>query len=423
MRRILVVIALLAINCGPLFRTNQPALPLPTGPHSIGRASFHWVDSHRAEVITEAASDYRELLVYIWYPAVKVEAPSAAYLPNVKRLLGTAAVSTFSNLFGPSWPAIRSDALQSHSFDKAPIVPTGELPILIFSPGGGGTAIAYTRQIEELASHGYIVVGVEHTYDAPAVVFPDGRVLASANDFWARLRHELSDSESFEKRVTDMLAADIVFVIDKLGDLSRDQSSAFYLRLDMARIGVFGHSRGGRTAARVCQLDRRVKACLNQDGNWSWHPFWLDENGRSMEQPFLMLDHRDPELPVEVFAKMGTTRELYVQNRSARQAEAGKRLYGTVSGGSYHVTISTPGISHNSFLDTRLLGRPDGESINLSPKDVQASTPHARILHLITTFTRAFFDEYVRGIPTPLLNAATVPEEDVEVLRYGTAAN
>ena len=133
MRRILVVIALLAINCGPLFRTNQPALPLPTGPHSIGRASFHWVDSHRAEVITEAANDYRELLVYIWYPAVKVEAPSAAYLPNVKRLLGTAAVSTFSNLFGPSWPAIRSDALQSHSFDKAPIVPTGELPILIFS--------------------------------------------------------------------------------------------------------------------------------------------------------------------------------------------------------------------------------------------------------------------------------------------------
>ena len=91
------------------------------------------------------------------------------------------------------------------------------------------------------------------------------------------------------------------------------------------------------------QLDARIKACLNQDGNMGWQPFWLDESGRSMNQPYMTLDHLDPDPPDEVFSKMGTTREQYVARRTARQTEAAKKLYGTVAGGSYHVTIATPG--------------------------------------------------------------------------------
>jgi len=119
---------------------------------------------------------------------------------------------------------------------------------------------------------------------------------------------------------------------------------------------------------------------------------------------------------------MGTTRELYAQKRSARQAEARERLYGTVAGGSYHVTIKTPGISHNSFADIRLLGRPDAGTINLWPKDVQAATPHEHILNLITTFTRAFFDKSIRGVPGPLVDLARRSvEAEVEMRLYGAA--
>jgi hypothetical protein len=285
------------------------------------------------------------------------------------------------------------------------------------------TVIAYTTQMEELASHGYVVVGVEHPSEAPGIVFPDGRVVTRSSEFWDRLRRDTPDSESFEKKVTETEAADIVFVIDRLASLESDRASIFYSRLETNRLGVFGHSRGGRNAARVCQLDRRVKACLNQDGSFSWHPFWLDRNGRSIEQPFMMLDHLDAELPAEALAKMGTTRELYARKRSMRQAEAREKLYGTVAGGSYHVTIKTPGISHNSFLDIRQLGRPDWGTINLWPKDVQAATPHARILNLVTTFTRAFFDRSIRGIPGPLVDLAGRPADaEVEMNLYGAAA-
>ena len=88
---------------------------------------------------------------------------------------------------------------------------------------------------------------------------------------------------------------------------------------------------------------------------------------------------------------MGTTREQYLQRSSARQAEAREKFFGTVRGGSYHVTIQIPGISHNSFSDIRMLGRPDAGTVNSWPKDFQAATPNARILNRIAELTREFF--------------------------------
>lgn len=404
---------LTTVACG--FAQVAPTLPALSGGYKVGRTVFHWVDTKRPETITPAPDDFRELQVYVWYPATGVAGTPAGYMPNLQALVASGSSGAFSNLFGPSWTFIQSDKLRSRSFDNAPLAPTGPLPILVFSPGGGTTAVAYTSQLEDLASHGYLVVAIDHTYDAPVVVFPDGRVLKPANDFWNKLRGEAPGD--FEKNIADILSSDIALVIDRLESLQNDAASMFYSKLDLTRIGAFGHSRGGRVAARACQRDRRIKACLSQDGNMFWQPFWLDERGRSLEQPFMMLDHLDPELPDEVFAQMGTTRTAYVQQRSERQAEAREKIYGTIAAGSYHVTIFTPGVSHNSFLDVRLLGRPDSSGINIWPKDVQATTPHARILGLINTYTQAFFDRFVRRVPAPLLDLK--PLDGVRVQRFG----
>ena len=206
--------------------------------------------------------------------------------------------------------------------------------------------------------------------------------------------------------------------MDKLQDLEQETGSIFRRKLALGRIGVFGHSRGGRSAARACQIDDRIKACLNQDGNTGWQPFWLDQSGRSLKQPFMMVDHLDPDPPEEAFAPMGTTREVYVRRRSARQAEARQKLYGTVEGGSYHVKIKTPGVSHNSFSDIRLLGRPDGAGINAWPADVRAATPNGQILNAIRSWTRAFFDKTVRGIPGSLDDLMRIRTSEGEVLYY-----
>jgi len=134
----------------------------------------------------------------------------------------------------------------------------------------------------------------------------------------------------------------------------------------------------------------------------------------------MMIDHLDPELPDQAFAQMGTTREAYAANRASKRDAARETIYRTVAGGSYHITISTPGISHNSFMDVRLLGREDSSGINLWPRDIQATTPHARVLSTVTAYARAFFDKYVRQISAPLLETSPAMQ-DVEVRRYDAA--
>jgi hypothetical protein len=150
----------------------------------------------------------------------------------------------------------------------------------------------------------------------------------------------------------------------------------------------------------------------------AWHPFWLDDRGHSMNQPYMTLDHLDPDPPASVFKEMGTTREKYVARRSARQAEAKEKLYSTVAAGSYHVTIKTPGVSHNSFADIRQLGRLDGPGINAWPEEIRVATPNAHILGRIRQWTRAFFDKTVRQDDSPLAELERTPDPATEVRRY-----
>lgn len=411
-----IVLTVIGAALATALAQAPPTLPAPTGPDRVGRDSWSWQDRNRPETITDTPDDYREVPVDVWYPRVgRDETVAAPYLPEFQRVRAVAGVAGLPNLFGPVWPQIESGQFRSHAAERYPIVPERKLPIVVFSPGAGTIPIAYTTQLEELASHGYVVFGVAHTYESPVAVFPDGRVITPANAYWARRRND--DPDAFEKAITNFLAADVRFVIDKVIEANDERRSPLFGKVDAARIGVFGHSRGGRVAARVCQLDKRVSACLNEDGNSFWQPFWLDESGASMQQPFMMIDHLDPELPSEAFSQMGTTREAYAANRAARRQEASEKIYNTIAGGSYHVTISTPGISHNSFSDVRLLGRPDSDGINLWSREVRATTPHAQILATIGAYTRAFFDKHVRKVPVPLLDDGPAPR-DVEVRRF-----
>ena len=390
-------------------RAQAATLPAPSGKHPIGQTTFHWVDT--------TADDRREVVVQAWYPAEGPIGNRAPYLAGAEALASSPAAAALANMFGPSWRSVVSNELRTHAFVQAKVAGGKKLPILVFSSGGGAPVAAYTAQMEDLASHGYMVAGTNHVFDLPGVVLPDGRVVTPTNP-----GRQTGSPESVEKRRADMRAAEIRFVIDQLSRLNADPKSIFRSRLELTRIGVFGHSAGGRGAARACQLDNRIKACLNKDGNMGWQPFWLDERGRSMSQPYMTLDHLDPDPPEEVYSKMGTTREEYVARRSARQAEVKEKLYATVAGGSYHVTIRTPGVSHNSFSDIRQLGRPDGPWINGWPADVRAATPNAHILDVICAWTRAFFDKAVRGDPKPLAALERKTGTEVEVRHYAAAS-
>ena len=85
-------------------------------------------------------------------------------------------------------------------------------------------------------------------------------------------------------------AEDLVFVLNQLEQLeSGAVHSPFQERLDLDRIGVFGHSFGGRVAARACQLDDRLKAGILCDGFGRKMAVDKKPNGSTVEQPMMVL--------------------------------------------------------------------------------------------------------------------------------------
>ena len=79
---------------------------------------------------------------------------------------------------------------------------------------------------------------------------------------------ESADDPNYEvvaRKLVDQWAGDISFTLDQFESLNKDAGSLFFQKLDMNRIGVYGHSTGGGAAIQFCGIDPRCKAVLGMD--------------------------------------------------------------------------------------------------------------------------------------------------------------
>jgi predicted dienelactone hydrolase len=247
-------------------------LAAPTGPQAVGRTGFEWIDRTRDEPFTDDSADHRELVIWMWYPAEPMpDAERAAYLPGL-----------WGDLIGGAL-GLDLDRVAVHAAEDAPVA-SGQprYPLLLLSPGSGFMPAVYTALAEELASHGFIVVGVNHTYNASVTVFADGRVAPAAPEAQPQPT-DMDTMRAAGETVTELHAADLAFVLDRLEALD-DETGPFAGRLDLSRIGVLGHSLGGAAAAELCRVDRRCDAGVNMDGL-----FWGEVAESGVPAPFLLL--------------------------------------------------------------------------------------------------------------------------------------
>jgi dienelactone hydrolase len=196
------------------------------------------------------------------------------------------------------------------------------------------------------------------------------------------------------------------FVLDQLERLNACAvASRFKGRMDFARVGAFGHSIGGRVAARTCQLEKRVKACLSLDGLARRLHFDENPDGSTLQQPFMVIRQPYKVPPDEVLARMKKTRDqLIEENRQAR-----RDFFESVRAGSYDVSVKTPDINHQSFTDLPLLESGQSE---------ETMKARRRALDLTRTYLRAFFDRHLLGGAAPLLEADAEQLPEVEMTRY-----
>lgn len=230
----------------------QLALPAPTGPHRVGTVALHLVDASRPDPLNPGRG--YPLMASVWYPARDVDDyPRAQWMPSGVFQAWLAGVG-----FDPASLPVPS----ASAHVGAPVHRAGQrLPVVVFSHGAHDSRADTTTVVQELASHGYAVVTVDHTYDAYAQ-FPGGLVLTP--DFVDHVPMAPAD-----------FAADARFILDCVEELAAGSNpdvdgqslpDGLLRSLDVQRIGMFGWSKGGTATALATIADDRIRAGLSFDG-------------------------------------------------------------------------------------------------------------------------------------------------------------
>lgn len=253
-----VVMAMLAVAV-PAVHTVRLDLPAPTGKLRVGTTSLHLVDRERLDPLAPTARP-RELMVRLWYPTTGSRQPRAGYVPPDT---SQALVQALNTLTGTDLPG---DLLTFPTHGRALAPATGTRhPVVLLSPALNELVAFYTGLAEELASRGYVVAGVDSTFEAPAVEFPGGRVEVENPDV-------LQDNEL----LLTVRTADMRFVLEQLTAVAAGRNpDAGHRRLpaglgrslDLSRIAAVGHSMGSMTVVRVMDADQRIDAGVALDGN------------------------------------------------------------------------------------------------------------------------------------------------------------
>jgi predicted dienelactone hydrolase len=325
-------------------------MPSPSGPHAVGRVSYDWVDPSRAEAYSDDLVARRELVVWIWYPAATAQAGERApYLP-------------------PPWaPAaqflgLETDGLRAHSVPDAPMDEgTERFPVLVLSPSGFPPLLLATLA-EELASHGHVVVGVNHTYETTVTVFSDGRVVpASPSALAGAIGPQTgAHDEVFRARagVCVNKTADLMFVADQVRRLDADATSRFGGRLDLSRLGALGHSFGGNAALEWCRTDPRCRAAVNLDG-----AVWTDVGRVGLDRPALQVlaEHHEFAVSPEEAVKLGMAPTTDWFEAEKAITFGGWRTVHDRARPGY--TIRVTGATHLSFMDVPFLPQQDGAAV------------------------------------------------------------
>jgi pimeloyl-ACP methyl ester carboxylesterase len=210
-----------------------------------------------------------------------------------------------------------------------------------------------------------VVVAIDHPYDADIVEFPDGRVV---------LRGQQPEGPTTNATAVAVRADDTHFVLDQLPAF--DTAPAGLLRgdLDLQRVGMFGHSMGGATAAAAMLTDRRIAAGVNLDGT-----FYGPVVSAGLDRPFLLMSSAGHNIRTDP-SWASTWANLRGWRRDLELADSGHLTYSDIAVlyGPLHLSTVVPQAA---------VGTIDG----------------VRAVDVEQTYLTAYFDHFLLHAPTRLL--------------------
>jgi predicted dienelactone hydrolase len=361
----------------PMFR-----FPKPSGPFAVGTRIFHLVEASRAEENGPSPSGKRELMIQAWYPAQPVWSNHRAVYQRRRELTGRASYRS---------------VLKTNAYEDTVVRPGGPFPVVIYNPGWNGERTEGTYQMEELASHGFIIVAVDHTFFGGLVEFPDGHVADSRNaPNIGNFEHSsVAEQWALGGKYVRIEAEDDIFVLDQLAAMNQAPASPLFHQIDMSRVGVMGFSIGGAAAVQMASQDPRVKVVLNMDG-WEFG----DVAQRGLAKPMMVIyeDKRGvlPERPKDAGAPGASPSIAYMNWQFSLEDYANVTRTMREHGG---FLLFVAGTHHVDFTDRSLFSPIHSWTGRGSLKPLRA---HA----IVNAYALAFFSHFLKGADEPLLQAA-----------------
>lgn len=386
-------------------------LPRPSGQYAVGVRTFEIADASRPGVFAAKPDEPRRLLVRVWYPAGDVTGRQPA--PYFSRAETDSTAQSLGALVGfpPFFTYVRH--VQTNSYADAPLLPgAANLPVAIYSHGYTSHLAQNTVLMEELASHGYIVFSLQHTYDSSSTAFPNGDVApmdAGMSETVADQTDGPTQAEAFggdtlDKRLNALLAfqeyslrtgsriaikstkvwmADRIFLHDTLQKSPPANVADIARAGNLEKVAELGMSFGGAIAGELCMYDTRCAAGVNMDGG----NFPFSATNADAPAPFLML-HSDPSYLYQAYDKPVPA--------------AGPRSFNEFSYERIATAGSRPDVYRISIKDTRHLGISDfglfvGDTVRA---EVFGSAPASTMISAQNDFVLGFLDKHMRGKPS-----------------------
>jgi predicted dienelactone hydrolase len=369
---------------------KETTLPAPTGHFAVGRTTFIWANDAETDELTPSPGAKREVVAWMWYPAAASNsAVPAEYLPAPWR----DALAQTSGALMSQYLTRDLSQVRTHSSADPDVSPElRSYPVVILRAGGGALTTDFTTLAEDLASHGYMVVGFDAPYRTFIVVLQDGRVVRRppAND---PENLPADQASQLINRLLLLWTSDTKFVVSQLKKLNAGEPAGkFTGRLDLQRLGMFGHSFGGAQALQFCHDDARCKAGIDIDGA----PYGsVIQEGLKQPFMFLLSDHsRDLADP--------SSKQILADFRS---------IYDRLPNGRLFVTIR--GANHFSFSDQMLVKSQYviGVMHSLGISRLESR----RGLAITADYVRTFFDVYLKDASADSLNQPAQRYPEVQV--------
>lgn len=150
-----------------------------------------------------------------------------------------------------------------------------QFPLIIFSHGAFGFSGSNYSTFAELASHGYVVASISHTYQAFFTKDTSGKVTIVDEDFINKAaeinaKHDTRNDEATYRITSEWMKLrtdDENFVINTILKASKKaDSDALFSNIDTTKIGLMGHSLGGATSAEMGRIRDDIDAVIILDG-------------------------------------------------------------------------------------------------------------------------------------------------------------